>query len=226
MKETVTSVVIVIFVLFGTQASSGQEIGNCKIPVDGKLSVGEPKIREEMKAVKEANARNEKVFNKEMTELKLALKETTFLAQSNEKRVSGYLFLVGLFTGILFGLVTLVLGIGVIKIYIDHKGMIEKIDRQLDERFKEWWDNKGEEINGLCLSMSNDLEKELQNFSYFLKLKMLLVQGDVNAEEIYPLVAPLSEEPIITYKPVFEKLADLNIDEDITKKANEGLEKL
>ena len=77
-------------------------------------------------------------------------------------------------------------------------------------------------------TLYKDIEKDMQNYKYFTYLQSIFQNPHIKpqADDIYHLLTPLSEDPKLLYKPLFEKIKTLNIHQDITNKVQAGLDKL
>jgi len=221
-KAIIVIIIIILSCLLCKEKVIAEDTGNYQIAVDSNILLNEAKISDQIREIEKNSEFRAKQIDKEIVELRLLLVGTKALSETNEQAIENYLTTVALLTGSVIGLVALFLGIGVIKIYFDHQRMKEKINDQ----FKTWRQKMEADMEAKCTSMLIDIEKNLYDYSYFLKLKMLIAQGEVDVGEVYPLITPLCENPINAYKPIFEKIINKNIDDEVTAKVRKGLKKI
>ena len=223
MKKAIFIIIITLSCLLCKEKVTAEDKGNYQIAVDSNILLNaEAKNSDQIREIEKNSELRAKEIDKGIVGLKLLLVETKAKSETNEQAIENYLTTVALLTGSVIGLVALFLGIGVIKIYFDHQRMKAKINDQV----KTWWEKRQANMEAKCTSMLRDIEKDLYNYSYFLKLKMLIAQEEVDVGEVYPLITPLCENPIKVYKPTFEKIINKNIDDEVTAKARKGLKKI
>lgn len=165
-------------------------------------------------------------FNKRLAEQRDRIDEIETSSKANEKSISNHFTIVSLFAGAVIGLVALVLGLGAYRFYMDNRRIRERMDRLLERQFSIWLRQKEAEYEKILQKLLRRCESDMQNFSYFVRLRFIIEQPHPSAEEIYPLLTPLSSNPKWEYKPVFNKIVGLNIHPEITAKARAGLKKL
>lgn len=147
-------------------------------------------------------------------------------AKSNENLIFNYMGFVAFFAGGVIGVVTLFLGFGVYKFYIDNKRIVDRLNHLVSSTFDKWSQGKTAEFDGKAKGLLIKCENDLDNFAYFIKLRSLLELSGPDPNEIFPCLTPLCEAPKKIYRPLLEKIRILNINPEITKKAIEGLNKI
>lgn len=222
MKKALIFILITLSCLLCKEKVTAEDKGNYQLAVDSNILLNEAKISDQIREIEKNSELRAKQIDKEIVELRLLLVGTKALSETNEQAIENYLSTVALLTGCVIGLVALFLGIGVIKIYFDHQRMKAKINDQV----KTWWEKRQANMEAKCTTVLRGIEKDLYDYSYFLKLKMLIAQEEVDAGEVYPLITPLCENPINAYKPTFEKIINKNINDEVTAKARKGLKKI
>lgn len=82
-------------------------------------------------------------------------------------------------------------------------------------------------------SFKSDLQKihdeyfeSMDHMQKFLQLRNIIEQKDHPVDEVYALLSPLANKPLKLYIPLFMKIIELDIDEQINKKAQEGLDNI
>lgn len=156
----------------------------------------------------------------------LKLEKVNLSVLRNEKAIDNHVNLLSLFAGSVIGLAALFLGIGLMKFYFDSKRLTKMAKEKLDSEFSIWWKGRESEMSAARQALMRTFEDSLFNYTYFLKLKALVLQGNVDPEEVFPLITPLCDCPELVYKPVFEKLLTLCNNEEIAAKANEALRRM
>ena len=174
MRKIIALLAIAALFVISDGRCIASSTGNYTVTMDSKLLVTEEKMSNQIMDLKKTYEAMGQKYDKELLQIRLELKETSTMTQANEKNVLGYLSTVELYTGFSFALITILLVIGFYKVYIDHKGIYEKLEMELKDK---------------CQALADEIEKELQEYSYFLKLKMLLLQEQVDPEEVYYLIS-------------------------------------
>lgn len=172
------------------------------------------------------NDRFRENINKKLESQQGQINQVQANAQNNERIIFSYLTAISLFAGSVIGLVALVLGIGAVRFYVDNKRLIDKMNKLLEKQFNGWRKNKEIQIEQRMNNLCALLEQDLQHFSNLTILKKIIEDAPPIPEEVFPLLTPLCENPKILYKPLLEKIKNLDIHPEITTKALEGLSKL
>ena len=223
MKKAIIIIIIIILLcLLCKEKVTAEDKSNYQIAVDSNILLNEAKNSDQIREIEKNSELRAKQIDKEIVELRLLLVGTKALSETNEQAIENYLTTVALLTGSVIGLVALFLGIGATKIYFDH----QKMNKKINDQVKTWWEKTQPDMEAKCTSMLIDVEKNFYDYSYFLKLKMLIEHEEVDAIEVYPLITPLCENPINAYKPTFEKIIKKNINDEVTAKARKGLKKI
>lgn len=205
MRSIITLLMISMLFVFNDGRCIASDKGNYRGKVDSKLFFMEEKIDNKIEDLKKTYTEIEKKYDKQINQIKLDLKETSTLTKANDKNVSVYLSIVAIYTGILFALVSIILGIGLFKVYIDNKRINEKIESELKNK---------------VANMTAKIEQEIHDYSYYRELKMLLEQDSPDPNDVYFLVTPLCQNFREIYRPVFEKIKKRKIDEEIITKVD------
>lgn len=129
-------------------------------------------------------------------------------------------------SGAVIALVALFLALGIFKIHIDHKKIHDDAKKLTKDCIDKWW----EETEGILKEEADKLihkvNGEMQDFSCFLRLKELLKTDDYDVSEVYPLLTPLTCTPKTTYRRLFTQIVELDIDPEVTERAQVGLDAL
>jgi len=165
-------------------------------------------------------------INKKLSEINVSLDKYSERIES-AKRISDVQLQV--FTGVsscVIALVAICLGFGAYKIYVDHKRLVNMAENLIKENLESWKTEYEKTIKYECESIVKSIKGDLQDFEYFLMLRELAAKDAIHPDEIYPLLTPLVQKPLLIYKPIFNKIVELNYNIEITNKAKEGLSKI
>ncbi len=154
------------------------------------------------------------------------LEEVAINAKANGRKITFHFSIVSLFACGVIAVSGLVLGLGAYRSYVDNRQILGRMEKKLDREFGPWLDSKEKECKEMIEQLYNEYKSDSQQFLQFVRLKFIIDQPGPEADEVYPLLTPLSSNPRLEYKPLFVKIIDLNIHPEITAKAQEGLNKL
>ena len=172
------------------------------------------------------NKTSEEALAKKLTDINTSLDKYAERIDSAKRIADVQLVVITAIASIVIALVAICLGLGVYKIYIDHKRLVEDAEKLTRETFDKWKNEREAAMNTECENIVKSMQGNLQYFAYFLMLRELVAKGNMHSDEVYPLLTPLVEKPSRMYKPIFNKIIELNINDEITRKAKEGVSKI
>ena len=144
--------------------------------------------------------------------------------------VSIFIAIVSVFACGVIGACGLVLGLGAYRSYVDNKRILGRMEKKLEREFGPWLTDKKKEheqsMKEICSGLSKKYDNEMDQFTYYVRLRFIIKQPSPEAKEVYPLLTPLSSNPRLEYEPLFAKIIELNIHPEINAKAQDGLNKL
>lgn len=158
------------------------------------------------------------------------LEEVAVTTKANGRKMTFHFTIVSLFACGVIGVSGLVLGFGAYRSYVDNKRILGRMEKKLDREFGPWLRDKKKEhekaMKEICATLSTKYDTEMDQLMYHVRLRFIIQQTSPKAEEVYPLLTPLSSNPRLEYEPLFAKIIELNIHPEITAKAQDGLTKL
>lgn len=135
-------------------------------------------------------------------------------------------------TGIVISFVGLLFGLFSYQMYRDNKKIIKDSEKVLNDtkalksNFEDWFKIKQEEYKNVIRSDYRKALIILQNDRKLEELKKILAVKNLDPKKIYPIVSSLAANPTIEYKPYFNRLIELNMSEEISEMAKNGINKI
>lgn len=135
-------------------------------------------------------------------------------------------------TGIVISFVGLLFGLFSYQMYRDNKKIIKDSEKVLNDtkalksNFEDWFKIKQEEYKNVIRSDYRKALIILQNDRKLEELKKILAVKNLDPKKIYPIVSSLAANPTIEYKPYFNRLIELNVSEEISEMAKNGINKI
>jgi hypothetical protein len=167
-----------------------------------------------------------KSIKEELNLQRKEIEKVEITAKANEKRMSFHFTVVSLFACGVIAISGLILGFSAFRFIVYNRRIFERTKKSLDQEFSPWLDNKKKECEGKIKQLYTNYEDHSQQFLQFVRLKFIIEQPNPEANEVYPLLTPLTSNPRLEYAPLFNKIINLNIHAQISAKAQEGINKL
>jgi len=229
----------------GLCAANGKEADNSIITPKPKKTCTEVAVKAGPK--KQENSLSEdnrllieelkKSIDERLRKQRKELEKVSINTKSNSLKMTFHFTIVSIFAcvaiaiaGIAIAVAVIVLGLGAYRSYLDHKQIYAKLEKKLDEKFAPWLTDRKKEhkqtMNKMFADFSEKCDSEMKRFMYHVRLRFIIEQPEPVAEDIYPMLTFLVAKPSFEDKTLFIKIKNLNINPEITAKANEGLNKL
>jgi len=126
--------------------------------------------------------------------------------------------------GIVIGMVGLLFTVSTLYSFFTNKKIYAKAQKNLEiskQQIKDLKNKKDELVRDIDIYKDN-LSREMDLLKTGRILEYLLRTGNNNPDEIFPLLSQLVDNPNLMDLGLFNKLLELNINEEINKLANQG----
>jgi hypothetical protein len=157
------------------------------------------------------------------------LKDSVNLALSEQTK---YISFLTLLTGMVIGCVTLVFAAGVVFTYKENRFLVGRVKEELHQcqnlksEFSVWFKEQDALIKRTFAAELKDYQRETENLNYFNYLKTLLDEPPIELSAVYTHLTPLIVDPKLIYRPLFDRILQLNLNADINAKAQEGIDNI
>ena len=145
--------------------------------------------------------------------------------ERRESDMGNYIDAISWVSGIVIGFVGVLFGIGAFILYRENKDVTSRAQAQLDA-----WDKEASKLQSRFDQWFRDAKGvyagELEQLSRIMRLRVILDQENVTADEIYADLSPLFADPHLAYLPIFHKVLSLDIDGDIKRHTEQAIEKI
>lgn len=211
-----------------------------KDEVDKRAKEMTADIREQLEVLKKNNAQafelksNELTtqftnnINKQLDITKTKLDKTMSQTKANEKLIDKQFNNFVILTSTVLGFITLIFLVGAVFKIVSSKRLISDSKQE----FREWLDT-GANIELLSrfeqtmINLEEECNGRIEVRINFLTLRQMSFESVSDKEEVFLLLTTeLIEKPKLLYKPTFARLVNMDIDPEITSKAQKGLEKI
>lgn len=187
--------------------------------------------------------------NKSQLELSYITKETkknskeliinkAYLEEMKE-RINNFLTIIGFYSAGLLGVIGFFVSLSTILVIKQNSNIIKSVNSQLNQsanllndlammkqNYKTFYENIMIKLKDELQSTTKDKRRELNNYHYFFMLRRMIDEGEIETDKIYPLVTPLVEHPSKQYADVFNRLKEMDIEIQVKKKIEEGINKI
>ena len=145
--------------------------------------------------------------------------------ERRESDIGNYIDAISWVSGVVIGFVGVLFGIGAFILYRENKDVTSRAQAQLDA-----WDEEASKLQSRFDQWFRDAKGvyagELEQLSRIMRLRVILDQENVTADEIYADLSPLFADPHLAYLPIFHKVLSLDIDGDIKRHTEQAIEKI
>lgn len=166
----------------------------------------------------------ENIHNK-LRSLENDIKRIEVSTSLNEKSISNHISVFSWITGLVIGIAGLVLAIGTLIFIRGNKDVIDRSEKNLKE-CESLLAKLTEQYEKGMAEVKQSYDVNMQRLVYFLGLRFLLEQPSPSPEKVYSQLTPLVHDPRTEYASLFQKVIELDINSEITAKAQEGLDRL